>query len=63
MLDVELGLLPELIADAAEPLPDIDDERFGSLFDRFGDARVVLLGEAATERANFTARAPRSRAG
>ena len=37
----------ELIAAAAEPLPEIDDERFGALFDRFADARVVLLGEAS----------------
>jgi protein-L-isoaspartate(D-aspartate) O-methyltransferase len=39
--------LPELIRDAAEPLPDLDDPAFGALFDRFGDARVVLLGEAS----------------
>lgn len=32
---------------AAEPLPDIDSEAFGALFDRFGDARVVLIGEAS----------------
>ena len=37
MIDIELDTLPRLIADAAEPLPDIDDERFGSFFDRFGD--------------------------
>lgn len=35
-----------LIADAAEPLPPLEDPDFGRLFDRFGDARVVLLGAA-----------------
>ena len=39
--------LPELIAEAAEPLPDLDDPAFGRLFDRFADRRVVLLGEAS----------------
>jgi erythromycin esterase-like protein/predicted phosphoribosyltransferase/predicted alpha/beta-hydrolase family hydrolase len=32
---------------AAEPLPDIDDDAFADAFDRFADARVVLLGEAS----------------
>ena len=35
MLDTDLETLPQLIADAAEPLPDIDGERFGAFFDRF----------------------------
>ncbi len=45
--------LPELIRDAAEPLPDFDDPAFGALFDRFGDARVVLLGEASHGTSEF----------
>jgi erythromycin esterase-like protein len=53
MLDAELELLPELIAKAAEPLPDIDDPAFGEFFDRFGDARVVLLGEASHGTSEF----------
>lgn len=39
---------------AAEPLPhpaDADD--FGAMFDRFGDARVVLLGEATHGTSEF----------
>ena len=52
MLDVDIDL-PELIADVAEPLPDIDDPAFGALFDRFGDARVVLLGEASHGTSEF----------
>ena len=45
--------LPEMIAQAAEPLPDVDDPGFGALFDRFGDARVVLLGEASHGTSEF----------
>jgi len=53
MLDTELETLPRLIADAAEPLPEIDDEHFGAIFDRYGDARVVLLGEASHGTSEF----------
>ncbi|MBL8555505.1 MAG: erythromycin esterase family protein [Phenylobacterium sp.] len=42
-----------VIAAAAEPLPPIDDPEFGRLFDRFGDARVVLLGEASHGTSEF----------
>jgi len=45
--------IPELIRAAAEPLPDIDDPAFGALFDRFADARVVLLGEASHGTSEF----------
>lgn len=37
----------------AEPLPDIDDQAFAEMFDRVGDARVVLLGEATHGTAEF----------
>ena len=53
MLDTDLDLLPGLIADSAEPLPDIDDRTFGEFFDRFADARVVLLGEASHGTSEF----------
>src|SRR5207248_4145478 len=53
MLETELELLPTLIADTAEPLPDIDDRTFGEFFDRFGSARVVLLGEASHGTSEF----------
>src|SRR5512146_2627453 len=53
MLDNELDTLPQLIADAAELLPHIDDETFGAFFDRFGDARIVLLGEASHGTSEF----------
>ncbi|HEY0113993.1 MAG TPA: protein-L-isoaspartate(D-aspartate) O-methyltransferase [Allosphingosinicella sp.] len=47
--------LPERIAAAAEPLPDMEDPAFGALFDRFADARVVLLGEASHGTSEFYA--------
>ena len=49
----ERRALPDLIADAAEPLPDFDDPAFGAIFDRFADARIVLLGEASHGTAEF----------
>lgn len=62
MLDAELDSLPKLIAQAAEPLPHIDDPTFGAMFDRFGDARIVCLGEASHGTSEFyTARAAISR--
>jgi erythromycin esterase-like protein len=53
MLDLELDTLPRLIADTVEPLPDIDDRTFGEFFDRYGDARVVCLGEASHGTSEF----------
>jgi protein-L-isoaspartate(D-aspartate) O-methyltransferase len=45
--------LSEMIAEAAEELPDFDDPAFGRLFDRFADRRVVLLGEASHGTSEF----------
>jgi protein-L-isoaspartate(D-aspartate) O-methyltransferase len=45
--------IPGLIRAAAEPLPDFDDPAFGKLFDRFANARVVLLGEASHGTSEF----------
>jgi protein-L-isoaspartate(D-aspartate) O-methyltransferase len=41
------------IRDAAEPLPDVDDARFGVPFDRIADSKVVLLGEASHGTSEF----------
>ncbi|MBU1375386.1 MAG: erythromycin esterase family protein [Alphaproteobacteria bacterium] len=41
------------IAAAAERLPDFDDPAFGRLFDRFGDARIVMLGESSHGTSEF----------
>lgn len=45
--------LPELIREAAKPLPDVDDPEFGAIADRFAGARVVLLGEASHGTSEF----------
>jgi hypothetical protein len=43
----------DLIAETAEPFDDVDGPAFGSLFDRFRNCRVVLLGEASHGTAEF----------
>ena len=43
----------DAIARHAEPLPPLDDAAFGAMFDRFADARVVLLGEASHGTSEF----------
>jgi protein-L-isoaspartate(D-aspartate) O-methyltransferase len=43
----------ELIREAAIRLPALDDPAFGNLFDRFAQARVVLLGEASHGTSEF----------
>jgi erythromycin esterase-like protein len=53
MLDTDIDTLPRLISEAAEPLPNIDDPEFAAMFDRFGDAKVVLLGEASHGTSEF----------
>ncbi|HEX2559045.1 protein-L-isoaspartate(D-aspartate) O-methyltransferase, partial [Phenylobacterium sp.] len=45
--------IPQLIREAAEPLPDPSDPSFAEAFDRFADARVVLLGEASHGTSEF----------
>ncbi|MFW6076861.1 MAG: protein-L-isoaspartate(D-aspartate) O-methyltransferase [Hyphomicrobiales bacterium] len=47
------GDLSAAIARHAEPLPALDDPAFGQLFDRLGDSRVVLLGEATHGTSEF----------
>src|SRR5690606_9760053 len=45
--------LIQLLRHGAEPLPDIDAPEFGAPFARYGDARVVLIGEASHGSAEF----------
>ncbi len=50
------GNAPELarqIKHACEPLPPIEDASFAATFDRFAQARVVLLGEATHGTSEF----------
>lgn len=42
-----------LLRQFAEPLPDLDTVAFGELFDRFGDAKAVLIGEASHGTSEF----------
>jgi erythromycin esterase-like protein len=52
-LSVRNGGVAQMITRAAEPLPEVDDTEFARAFDRFGDARVVLLGEASHGTSEF----------
>jgi protein-L-isoaspartate(D-aspartate) O-methyltransferase len=45
--------LPDRVRAAAEELPGLDDPAFAALFDRYADARVVLLGEASHGTSEF----------
>ncbi|HEX8215121.1 MAG TPA: protein-L-isoaspartate(D-aspartate) O-methyltransferase, partial [Allosphingosinicella sp.] len=45
--------LPQMIREAAEPLPEFGDPEFGALFDRYAAAKVILLGEASHGTSEF----------
>ncbi|MFP5339049.1 MAG: erythromycin esterase family protein, partial [Gammaproteobacteria bacterium] len=45
--------LVTLLRQHAEPLPALDDPRFAESFERFADARVVLIGEASHGTSEF----------
>lgn len=51
--DTQLQSPTDMIRAAIEPLPAFDDPAFGALFDRFGQSRVVLLGEASHGTSEF----------
>ncbi|MET3928548.1 protein-L-isoaspartate(D-aspartate) O-methyltransferase [Lysobacter sp. OAE881] len=44
-----------LVAEHAIPLPGIDEEAFADAFERFADARIVLLGECSHGTSEFYA--------
>ncbi len=46
-------VIARLIAEASEPISDIDGAELGPLLERIGDARVVLLGEATHGTSEF----------
>lgn len=48
-----VATLPQMISEAAEPLPNVEDPAFAAMFDRYADARVVLLGEASHGTSEF----------
>ncbi len=45
--------MADLLRNAAEPLPALDDPTFAEAFDRFGSSRVILLGEASHGTSEF----------
>lgn len=45
-IGADLATLDEFLRDAAEPLPSPDAPDFADAFERFADARIVLMGEA-----------------
>ena len=45
--------MTDMLRRYAEPLPDLDDPAFGRLFDRYAEARVVLIGEASHGTSEF----------
>lgn len=45
--------LIDLLRRSAEPLPDIEAPEFATAFSRYGDARVVLIGEASHGTSEF----------
>ncbi len=45
--DYDEEQLVELLRRHVQPLPDLDDPAFADAFERFADARVVLIGEAS----------------
>jgi erythromycin esterase-like protein len=51
--DDDLHDLTARLRAAAIPLPDVDDPAFAEAFDRFADAKVVLLGEASHGTSEF----------
>src|SRR5438067_9025115 len=50
----EVHALARVLRDCGETLPPPDDfDQFGALFDRFADAKIVLLGEATHGTSEF----------
>lgn len=46
----EAETLPRLIADAVEPLAEIDDRTFGEFFEKAQRARILIAGVSAPFR-------------
>ena len=45
--------VPQMIAEAAQKLPNFEDPAFATVFDRYASRRVILLGEASHGTAEF----------
>ncbi len=44
---IDEAAIAPLLRQYAEPLPEPDSPAFGEMFDRYADARVVMIGEAS----------------
>ncbi|AWM92799.1 carboxylic ester hydrolase [Pseudomonas sp. 31-12] len=50
---IDAAIIAPLLRQYAEPLPTLDSSTFGEMFDRYGDARVVMIGEASHGTRDF----------
>ncbi len=50
---IDESAIAPLLRQYAEPLPTLESPAFGELFDRYADARVVMIGEASHGTSNF----------
>jgi erythromycin esterase-like protein len=50
---IDVATIAPLLRQYAEPLPALDSSAFGEMFDRYADARVVMIGEASHGTRDF----------
>ena len=50
---IDPAAIAPLLRQYAEPLPALDSSAFGEMFDRYADARVVMIGEASHGTSDF----------
>ncbi|PPA00648.1 carboxylic ester hydrolase, partial [Pseudomonas sp. MWU12-2312b] len=50
---IDDAAITPLLRQYAEPLPELDAPAFGEMFDRYADARVVMIGEASHGTRDF----------
>jgi erythromycin esterase-like protein len=50
---IDQAAIAPLLRQYAEPLPALDSSAFGEMFDRYADARVVMIGEASHGTSDF----------
>ena len=50
---IDEAAIAPLLRQYAEPLPDLEAKAFGEMFDRYADARVVMIGEASHGTCDF----------
>ena len=50
---IDTAAIAPLLRQYAEPLPELDAPAFGEMFDRYADARVVMIGEASHGTRDF----------